>query len=195
MSSRSRSYPSIKILGKSSQSITAAEAEYLIFTCQKSVLHCKAFLNQLSFQLNCSSGSCTVCWAQGTTNLSSHPPGEQMILCSIVQQMQSKQSTLTFRAPLSLSLILWIVLCYVEEQDTSWWITKQCGPPFLWQARKVPPFCNCACLADAEPSTIKNGQNHLTSLMSSFEWSLPGNTQGCVYFFLKPQSVHLMQVP
>ena len=55
-SSRSESSPSIEISGKSSQSLTTAEAEHLIFTGQKSMLHCKAFLNWWSFQSHHSSG-------------------------------------------------------------------------------------------------------------------------------------------
>ena len=177
--SGSGSSPSIEIFGKSSQSFTTAEAKHLIFTCQKSVLHRKVFLNQWSFQLDHSSGNHTASWAQKSTYLSCHPPGELMILCSIGQQTQSKQSTFTFRAPLSSSPIARIVSRYVKEQHTAQWNTKHHGPPSTAKqgnASLLQWFLPCWC----RTSTLKNGQNHSKSLMSSLEWSLPGNMQGCV---------------
>ena len=59
------------------------EAEHLISTCQQSALHRKAFSNRSSFRLDRSSRNHPVSQVQRPTNLSCHPPGEPMIMCSI----------------------------------------------------------------------------------------------------------------
>ena len=58
--------------------------------------------------------------------------------------------------------------------------------------KAMPPFCIHYCLAYAKLSALKNGQNHSKSLMSSVEWSLPGNIQGCTHLPWTPK--HLPNV-
>ena len=158
-SSRSGSFPSIEIYSKSSQSFASAEAEHLIFTCQKSTLCCKVFLNWWSFQWDHSSGNHPASWAQNS-QIWVVIPLMSWWSCVALDNKPNPTSQLSPSEP----LCLWVWLCtlfhVMSKNKIQLDEILRIMDPILLANKAIPPFFNHSCLADAELSTLKNGQNH-----------------------------------